>query len=84
MKITNYTIHLSLGQGDWKQIPEIDTTNRRELDEIGYTGKLYGKPITFQEYLNAEFSHETRFKVELIKGDNGDFIETYLVTKVKL
>ena len=58
-----------MGHGDWKIIPEINDTKNDELNSIGYSGNVYGRKMTFQEYFDAEFRHNTKFKIELLSAN---------------
>ncbi len=52
---------------------------KKEFDEIGYMGKLNGKPITRTQYLNSLGKGE--FHLLQTKWDNGDFHEKFVLTR---
>lgn len=84
MKITNHRITLGMGTGNWTFIPGLNKTHEKELNAIGYSGNLYGRKMNFQQYLDENFPHEIRFKIEHLSSDAGAFIDTYMITKVEL
>lgn len=84
MQIENFRVPLAMGKGDWKIIPEINDTKNTELNDIGYTGRVSGKKMTFQEYFDIEFRHNIKFKVELLNANNMEFTSEYLITRVTL
>jgi hypothetical protein len=84
MEIDNFRIPLAMGQGDWKVIPEINDTKNEELNSIGYSGAVYGKKMSLQDYFDAEFRHDVKFKVELLRFNSGEYTSEYLITRVKL
>ena len=52
---------------------------KKDFDEIGYTGKLNGVETSRTEYLNSLGKGE--FSILQIKWDNGDFTEKFVLSR---
>lgn len=65
---------------DWEKLG-ISEKDEKNLNEIGYTGKLNGARTTLSEYLNSISTDNIKFSIEKTKYDNGDFREEYNVIK---
>ena len=52
---------------------------KKDFDEIGYTGKLNGKRTSRTEYLNSLGKGE--FSLLQTKWDNGDFSEKFVLSR---
>ena len=52
---------------------------KKDLDQIGYSGKLNGKQTSRTEYLNSLGKGE--FSLLQTKWDNGDFSEKFVLSR---
>lgn len=52
---------------------------KKNLDEIGYSGKLNGEKTSRTHYLNS--LGKGKFEILQIKWDNGDFREVFIISR---
>jgi hypothetical protein len=81
MIITNTTIQTCMGKMRGK-LAYLTDEQQKQLDEIGYTGKLNGERIEREDFLNT--LNIGTFQVNQTKFDNGDFCEKFQITRVVL
>lgn len=81
--ITINYINLALGQSDdWNN--HFAPAVTKNLNEIGYTGKLKGNKTTLKDYLKTLDTNKVERRLECIKADSGDFTMKYmLITATK-
>lgn len=82
MKSATYVIDTAMGSVQrvlGHPLPFLTETEQVKLDEIGYTGKLNGKPISRLEYLNS--LGKGTFSMFQTKWDNGDFRERFVISR---
>lgn len=60
-------------------LPFLSPKERIEFDEVGYSRKLNGKPISQTEYLNS--LGKGKFSMLQTKWDNGDFKEKFVISR---
>lgn len=63
------------------ELPFLSEEETVEFDSIGYSGKkTNGEKMSRTEYLNS--LNKGEFEVELLKRDNGNLIERFLIVQV--
>ena len=85
MGITNYQITTTIGRVNLQVIYpflfNLSNIERKEFDNIGYTGKkLNGEESSREDYLNS--LNKGLFQVTQTKYDNGNFQEAFTIVKV--
>lgn len=80
VKIQNIPIQTCMGQMRDK-LSFLTQKQQDEFNTIGYTGKdSKGNKISRENYLNS--LNKGTFSLTLTKGDNGDFSEEFMLTRV--
>ena len=78
--IKTFNIDTSMGKIISGQLPFLTKQEQKNLNEIGYTGKLNGVKITREIYLNSLGKGE--FTVNQTKFDMGDFCQSFNIIQV--
>lgn len=82
MAVETYTFETSMGNvrtNFGHPLHFLSDQEKKDFDEIGYTGKLNGKQISRTEYLNSLGKGE--FSILQTKWDNGDFSEKFVLSR---
>lgn len=91
IEVKRYTIKTAMGQGrdmgsfgnySWTQI--FDEQTAKDLDTIGYTGKLNGVKTSVYEYLEKLSDDSVKYDLHHTKGDSGEFTDEYSLTVVEV
>lgn len=78
VKTAEYVIHTGMGKMHQNTLPFLDGKQFEEFNTIGYSGRTSnGAKTSREEYLNT--LGKGRFEVVCLKGDNGDFSETFKI-----
>ena len=84
MEILHYTVRTTMGEihSKFNPLTFLSESELSELNKIGYSGKnSKGKKMTRVDYLNG-LKKYGEFSIVQIKGDRGDFAETFIFTRV--
>lgn len=82
MNITNHKIKCNSGQSnDWIDAG-LTEDQVKDINEIGYTGKLNGKPMNMYVYLDSISTDIVKYSLTYLNGNNMDFTDNYMLTKV--
>lgn len=85
MKATTYRFKTAMGtvsQFFGHPLHFLSDKEKEEFDEIGYTGKLNDVKISRTEYLNS--LNKGTFDIVQTKFDNGDFQESFIISRAEL
>ena len=79
--IKEYYINTHMGKVfDHSSLPFLTDSEFEEFNIVGYTGKdNFGKRMNYESFLNT--LNKGIFTVNLIKRDNGDFSESFLIIR---
>ena len=83
IKVDNFSINRSMGESsDWKRL-ELRKKQIKELNEIGYSGKLKNKKTTLEEYFKKNVdTKSTRHIIGYTSSNNMEYTDTLLVTRI--
>ncbi len=82
IEIETKTISLAMGEsGDWSRTGYFTEQEAKELNEIGYTGKLNGQKTNLHEYLASKSTDSCSYELNLLKMNSMEFTEKYILTK---
>jgi hypothetical protein len=82
MALETFTLETSMGevvQNFGHPLHFLTEQEKKDLDQIGYSGKLNGVETSRTEYLNSLDKGE--FSITQTKRDNGNFIEKFVVSR---
>jgi len=82
MSVESYIFETSMGSINANfghPLDFLSDQEKKDFDEIGYTGKLNGVKTSRTEYLNSLGKGE--FSILQTKCDNGDFTEKFVLTR---
>ena len=82
MALETFTFETSMGEVKepfGHPLHFLSDQEKKDLDQIGYSGKLNGKQTSRTEYLNSLGKGE--FSILQIKWDNGDFTEKFVLSR---
>jgi len=82
MEIETYHIETVMGSvtKNGRSLPFLTKKELKNLNQIGYSGKLMNKKISKSEYLNS--LNKGQFQVTQTKWDNGSFTEEFTIVRV--
>lgn len=86
MQPTVNTFHITTNSGhsrDWVK-GGLTEQQQNDLNTIGYSGKLNGKPTTYTEYLETLSNDKLVFREVLLYSNNMDFVEKHLLIRVEI
>lgn len=83
IKVDNFNIKRSMGESsDWKRL-ELRKKQIKELNEIGYSGKLKNRKTTLEEYFKKNIdTKSTRHIIGYTSSNNMEYTDTLLVTRI--
>ena len=83
IKVDNFNINRSMGESsDWKRL-ELRKKQIKDLNEIGYLGKIKGKKTTLEEYFKKNVDTKTtRHIIGYTSSNNMEYTDTLLVTRI--
>lgn len=83
MDIVKHMISCGMGQSnDWASI--FDDVTCKNLNEIGYTGKLNGVKMSLFDYINTLGTEKTHYKLVRSGGNSFEFTDNYDLIVVKI
>lgn len=76
--------HIETGCGQTQQWKEagLNEQQSKDLNDIGYSGKLNGVRMTRQTYFDQQVNNDKlNYTIQQTKWDNGDFSEAFTLTR---
>lgn len=83
--IDTFSIKRSMGESsDWSRLG-LKKKVIKDLNTIGYTGKLKKKQTNLYEYFENHIdTNKVKHKIEMVKSNGMEFTDTWLVTRVTI
>lgn len=75
-----YNVTTGMGRADRSSVPFLTDQQFEDFNTIGYTGRLRGKKISREKYLNSLGTGV--YTVKQVRFDDGSFTEEFVIARV--